>query len=308
MSAPRLDFIVIGVQKGGTTSLWQHLRRHPSIAMPDSKEEPFFSTDAAGQAGSLESFAQTHFPEPAGRLLGKVTPPYMLGSAQAGVTEIAARIATAFPGVRLIALLRDPIERAFSQWRMSVRQGIEFRCFDEAASAQLEPGALASEQRRPSRTNSYVVAGEYGRILGAYRERFPAERLRIELSTDLARDPAATLDRVLEFLGLPPGFRPPELELRHNRSGRRLDGLGEAQLFEFLEQEVWPRLGEGAGPAREEFDRFYEEWSAIPEFPGGEPPPPSPQVRERLQAHYAADAVLLGELDIEAPWVETWRP
>jgi hypothetical protein len=306
VSAPQLDFIVIGVQKGGTTSLWQYLRRHPEILMPSSKEEPFFSTDAAGEENGLESFARAHFPDPSGRLLGKVTPPYMLGNDRAGVEEIAGRIAEALPEVRLIALLRDPVDRAFSQWRMSVRQGFETRSFDVAATAQLDPDALTSERRRPSRTGNYIIAGEYGRILGAYRKRFPVERLHVEMSADLEGDSAATLDRVLEFLGLEAGFRPPGLELRHNRGGRRLDGLGEAQLLEFLEREVWPRLDDEAVEAKARFEDFYEDWSEMPEFAGSEPAAASPEVRELLQAHYTADAVQLERLGVEAPWVREW--
>jgi Sulfotransferase domain len=303
--APRLDFIIIGAQKGGTTSLWQYLRHHPSILMPDSKEEPFFSTGRTGDK-EWEAFVETHFDEPAGRLLGKATPPYMLGGPHLDVAGVAERIARAFPTVRLIALLRDPIDRALSQWRMSVRQGVELRSFEEAMAEQLEPDSLRAERSRPSRTDSYVIAGEYGRILGAYRERFPAERMLVEESAELERDPAGTLDRVLEFLGLPGGFRPQGLEVRHNRGGRRLDGLGEAQLFDFLERRVWPRLNEGAGEARDEFERFYEEWSAIPNLGGGAPRPTSAEIRERLQAHYTADAIQLGELGIDAPWLNKW--
>lgn len=299
-----LDFIVIGAQKAGTTSLWQHLRRHPGIEMPESKEEPFFSTAEAVRPDALDAFERAHFAAPKRGLRGKATPPYMLGGEDADVAEIAARIEVALPEVRLVALLRDPVERAFSQWRMSVRQGIEVRSFDAAIEAQLEPQRLAAERRRPTLRDSYVTAGEYGRVLAEYRARFPAERLQVELSADLSRDPGAVLDRVLAFLGLPAGFRPPGLDVRHNRGGRRLDGLGEARLFEFLEREVWPALGERSGPVRERFAEFYEDWSAIPEFPGGGPPPPSAETRARLAQHYAADAALLAELGIEAPWAD----
>lgn len=86
-----------------------------------------------------------------------------------------------------------------------------------------------------------------GRILGAYRKRFPAERIHVETTPDLDRNPGAVLDRVLGFLGLPPGYRPEGLGVHHYMGGerKRLDAEGEVQLRIFMEENVWPALPSG---------------------------------------------------------------
>jgi hypothetical protein len=215
---PKLDFVIIGTQKGGTTSLWQYLRDHPQLWMPRTKEAPFFNKAQADDAAELAAYMDRRFGEaPDGALLGKATPHYMMGSRRADVERIARRIATAFPDVRLIALLRDPLERAVSHYRMAVRRGQEERSFDEAIADLLDPGQLADGRSRATETNSYVVQGEYARILRAYHESLPAEQLHVELTEDLSGDPGAVVDRVLGFLGLPAGFRPKGLGVRHFR-------------------------------------------------------------------------------------------
>lgn len=301
-----LDFIVIGTQKGGTTSLWQYLRHHPSIVMPTIKEAPFFCFGSPPSPSSLASFMARHFGEaPNGALLGKATTHYMMGFRDVDVDEIASRVADALPDVRLIALLRDPVERAISHYRMSVRRGFESRSFDAAIAELLEPDALADARSRPTETNSYAVQGEYGRILGAYRSRFPAERLHVEYTRDLARDPGGVIDRLLGFLGLPSGYRPESLDVRYHRGGsrRRLDLQSEELLFEFLRENVWPRLGEGAEQVERMFAVFYEIWSVVPDE---NLPAVSASICARLRHHFEADAEVLRKLGIAAPWLADW--
>jgi hypothetical protein len=303
----RLDFLVIGVQKGGTTSLWQHLRAHPSIAMPELKEEPFFCTDASRAPDGLRKFLGAQFGEvPAGALLGKATPQYMTGFEGVEVGEIVRRIALAAPDVKLIALLRDPIDRAISQYRMSVRRRLESRDFDSAARELLEPERLLAGRERPTETNTYVAQGEYGRILGLYRDRFDAERLHVELTADLDRDPAGVLDRVLSFLGLDRGYRPSGLDLHHHRGGRekRLDPEAREQLDAFMAENVWPVAGDQVDRLKRLFRGFLETWDIKPDE---EPIGVSPAIRSRLEQHFAADAEALADLGYEAPWIQSWR-
>jgi Sulfotransferase domain len=301
-----LDFIVIGAQKGGTTSLWQYLRGHPSIAMPALKEAPFFTGGHATEPGAFEVFLANHLGDaPRDALLGKATPGYMKGVEDTDVEEIARRISAQLPSVKLIALLRDPIERAVSHYRMSVRRGIEDRSFDAAAEDSLEGGQLAAGRSRPTETNSYFAQGEYGRVLRAYRAHFPADRLHVEQTRDLEREPEGVLDRVLRFLGLPGEYRPPNLAIHYHRGGSsRIDAEREGWLFEFLEENVWRRLGDDAEPARRMFEHFYEVWSVQPD---DERPSISPSTRARLEAHYRADAELLAELGVVPSWIARWN-
>jgi Sulfotransferase domain len=300
-----LDFVVIGTQKGGTTSLWQYLREHPRIRMPRSKEAPFFVGEDASP-DELASYVGRHFRDaPADALLGKVTPAYMIGLPGADVQVVAERIAAALPKTKLIAVLRDPIERAVSSYMMAVRRGQEKRSVDAALTELLAPDQLAKARLAPTPTNSYVAPGEYGRVLGAYRAFFPAERLLVLFTQDLAREPAAVLDEVLGFIGLPAGFRPEGLGTRHFRGGMRklLDPEAERLLFKFHREEILPHLRGDPDLHRGTFGFFYETWNVAPD---DEPPEISTDTRAGLESHFRRDAERLAELGVSAPWIAGW--
>ncbi|MGH9436648.1 MAG: sulfotransferase family protein, partial [Terriglobia bacterium] len=115
MAARRLNFFVIGAMKAGTTSLHYYLKEHPGLFLPIEKEIPFFAMDELYERG-MDWYLDEFFSKAGtGQLLGTVSPPYMLNS------KAAERIYRALPDVKLIALLRDPIDRAKSQYKMLVR-------------------------------------------------------------------------------------------------------------------------------------------------------------------------------------------
>src|SRR4051812_30655152 len=168
MTAIALDFLGIGVPKAGTTSLHEYLRTHPQLWLPEAKEQPFFSNDAAYDEG-WEAFAAVAFHgAPPGRRYGKITPHYMSGPVaweSTGPEEasvvIARRIREGFPDVKLIAMLRDPVERAISSyWQASVL-GDDERSLDEALDEELSAEALAAARTRPTDGHQHIVAGEY---------------------------------------------------------------------------------------------------------------------------------------------------
>jgi sulfotransferase family protein len=300
-----LDFLVIGAQKGGTTSLWRYLSPHPRLCMPAMKEVAFFTE--SDDLERLDRYMDILYPDAApDSLLGKVSPNYMIGRPGADVEVVAGRIATAFPNTKLIALLRDPIERAVSNYVMAVRRELEARSVDAVLGELLDADELAEARARPTSTNSYIAAGEYGRILELYREAFPAEQLLVVYSDDLARDPGVVLDAMLEFLGLPTGFRPADLDLRHFRSGTRklLDGESERLLLKFFREEILPKMGGSSHANRATFDFFYETWNVAPDNTG---PRVSGEVREQLERHFTADAQRLEALGVRAPWIARWE-
>jgi hypothetical protein len=301
-----IDFLVIGAQRSGTTSLWRHMASHPQIELPSSKEAPFFSHDEPFTRGLdwyLGEFFAAAVPQ---RLWGTVSPHYMMGSQDADVPMIAGRIRTLVPRVKLIAILRDPIARAQSHHRMVTHRGRETRTFEQAALELLEPAALEIARREPPRVQPYLVQGEYGRVLGEYLRVFPREQLHVLLTEELESEPARTLGAIFSFLGVDPSHRPPALDLHHHRGGvgRRLDGAAERELKGYLAREVWPHTPHPS-QQRRAFDFWFLQWNVIPDE---QPPPLDPEVRALLEEHFVRDAENLEALlSIRVPWSD-WSP
>ena len=127
---------MVGAARCGTTSLFEYLRKHPEILMPESKEVPFFSNETVFGEG-FESYFKGVFPDCSGStLLGTVTPQYMENPV------VPARMASHFPELKLVAILRNPVDRAYSAYQLMRRKGWEERCFEEVVEAQLEQNAL----------------------------------------------------------------------------------------------------------------------------------------------------------------------
>ena len=127
-----LDFLIVGAQKCATTTLFEQLRTHPDIMMPLEKEVPFFTGEnVTGE--DWTTFAKRYFEAPDGRLWGKVTPQYLCD------TDVAGRIASMMPDTKLVVILRDPIERSWSHYRMDVRRGTEQRPFADVVRDLLVP-------------------------------------------------------------------------------------------------------------------------------------------------------------------------
>jgi hypothetical protein len=214
-----LDFVGIGAGKSGTTSLFNYLQAHPKIYMPLEKEAPFFSDDVRFPQG-WEQFAKEFFSRaPEDAQWGKITPQYM------GDPRVPARLSKMMPNVKLIALLRNPIDRAFSYYRMKARTGKEQRTFEEAVKDQLRDASLAKARRSLLESDivldTYIVRGEYGRILNDYLDRFHREQLLVLFSDDLERRPQYVIDSIMEFLGLDPGFSPANLGKKYFVGGER---------------------------------------------------------------------------------------
>jgi hypothetical protein len=215
------------------------------------------------------------------------------------VPELATRIHRTVPGVKLVALLRDPVARAFSAHRMAVREYRERRSFAEAVRELLDPAERRRAREAPTLTNTYVAGGEYGRAIASYLERFDREQLHVELTADLERDPRGVVRRVCEFVGV----RPHESErfgARLYPGGRpRVSADAEAELKRYLDREAWSRMRHGA-QHRETFEQWFRLWNS-------EPAPASEAidagVAARLREHYAEDTRLLEAITgIRAPW------
>ena len=334
-----MEFLVIGAQKAGTTTLWNLLRDHPQLWLPDAKEAPFFSHTEIYERGWTSYLKRLRVPAGEGLLRGTITPHYMQGWHDAGTRVVAERIWRLLPEVRIVALLREPVERARSQHAMTVARGTEQRGVEEAMSESLRSHALRRARLAPDDTNTYVVQGEYGRILGEYLSFFPRAALHIELSDSLSSDPLGVVRRVLAFLGARDDYQPAAPWQRSFPGGRE-PRVGDEELTRLLQSMDAARGGDGE-PAqlaaarawvaehgldargREEFEQLVGRYlSAPPERSYGErvgleftlrkvwnfvPSPPEPisdEVRAALAAHFAPDAATLSALTgLTVPWL-----
>jgi Sulfotransferase family len=184
------NFLIIGAAKAGTTSLYEWFRPHPAIFMPALKEPRFFSYDPArsepAPVRTLEEYAALFEGVTTETAIGEASPHYLMHGA------VPERIAATLPGVRLIAALRDPAERAFSVYQMNLRnRGVN----DGVPFLQ----AIETDGN---------LRGGYATGLARYFARFPRERIRIVLFEEIAGAPLATAQALFGFLGVDEGFVP----------------------------------------------------------------------------------------------------
>ena len=301
-----LDFLIIGAQKCATTALFEHLRRHPKIQMPLEKEVPFFA-GTAEPGRSWEDFASRQYGQDDGRLWGKATPQYMCDP------QAPDRIHALMPHTKLIAVLRDPVDRTWSHYQMGLRRDTERRRFETAVADLLDPVALASARRQSPpehldgydpESDFYVAWSEYGRILRRYVELFGREQILVLYAEDLKRNPGETLDKILRFIGLPSGFRPATLgQIVHRGGGsnRIPHGVRKWLRDRGFIRWLWERLPDSR---RGRLRFIYEQWNTKPADPGQ---PFSSAARARLREHYAADLQQLMQLSLpEPPWADRY--
>jgi hypothetical protein len=193
-----VGFLVAGVQKGGTTALFDYLAEHPSLALPAIKEAHFFDDESGGVDWAAPDYAAYHalFAGAApGALWGEATPIYLYWPAS------LERIAAYNPAMRFILLFRDPVERAWSHWRMERARGAEPLGFSDCirqGRARVTRGDPAAPGHH--RVHSYVERGFYGAQLQRLLTRFPREQVLCLRSADLAAGPEEILGQVCDFL------------------------------------------------------------------------------------------------------------
>lgn len=175
-----LDFLIIGAAKSATTALQRALQADPQVRMPDPELHYFSREYAKGDAWYLAQFSQSS----KAVCIGEKSNSYMEEPAA------CARIAESLPHIRLIAQLRDPVERAYSDYCMLYRRG----AVGQDIATELDPHVAAE--------NRFLKWSDYTSQLEPYFDRFGAERLLVLFYEDFRADPHAQTARVREFLGL----------------------------------------------------------------------------------------------------------
>jgi hypothetical protein len=268
------DLVIIGVKRGGTTSVFRDLERHPSMCplVPSARRLPlrenmkgahYFDSDMARS----ERWYRSHFPTSTTRwwrtkrtgaaFTAEASPYYLFHPLAAG------RAARALPHARFVVVLRDPVERTVSHWAEQTRNGVETLSLREALDAEgrrlgdaadrLADGTLGASHAHEQQ--SYAAQSHYAASLDRWIAAVGRHRLVIVFSEDYFADPASVMATMLEAAGLPP--MPHEHESIHRNAAPRpstLDAELDAELTERFRPDVrelverlgltppWPRF------------------------------------------------------------------
>ena len=222
------NFVVIGAAKAGTTALYWYLAEHPAVFMSPVKETNFFAygVDESGQT-MFGDPDRHHFPvtslDQYEALFAGAGPARAIGEASTMYLECpqaAGRLRALLPGARLICGLRNPVDRAYSDYQMYLRN----------RGRRLEPGrdlVVSAAWAQPD--SHYMRIGRYADQLQRYYDLFPPGQIRIFLFEDLQRDPLALMRDLYRYLDVDPSFGP-DLATPHNIGGMPASALLERVL------------------------------------------------------------------------------
>lgn len=193
------NFLICGAQKAGTTALYNYLKQHPDIFMSNLKETDFFAKKKLYIKGEkwLEKHFKDHTNEAA---VGEASTLNMVAP------KAPKRIADTVPSARLLFLLRNPIERAYSQYYYYIYTG--------NADADASFHQVIREEQSDFRRD-LIERGMYDRQLARFDPEFKSSQKKVILNRDLRRETTRTVQDVYSFLGVDPSFKPYETKRRN---------------------------------------------------------------------------------------------
>lgn len=198
----KVNFVIGGTQKGGTSALDSFLRQHPQVCLPnDLKEVHFFDREEIFRTGQPDyGKYHEHFrPGPLHRVIGEASPIYMYWNAS------PERIRAYNPQMKWIVILRQPVERAYSAWNMERQRGADELPFEEAVAREAERCREALPLQH--RVYSYLDRGFYARQLRRLFELFGRGNCLVLLNEDLRSNHDQTIRDMFRFLGVDPSVR-----------------------------------------------------------------------------------------------------
>jgi len=299
-----LDFIIVGSQKAGTTSLASYLDNNPQVYIPPEKEVPFFVHESMKKRG-WPWFLDTYFAQAdPSALWGTSSPQYMM------YPESFKTIKESLPDVKIIVTLRDPIARMLSHFDMASRFGVESRPLNRMVEEQLMNVDVLRRTSYPDKTGKYIVAGEYGRILEELFAHFDRSEVLIVHFDDIRSDAQQVVDRLADFLGLE-HFSPDNLQVVRMKGGARKRLPINHDRFISQAGKLIRLLGIGRLiPNRLKFAVGYvsgrlDEWN-VDSSSKSRPQDLHQDLLRALKEHYKKDAAHLKKIGVEAPWLEGW--
>ena len=241
------DFFILGAQKCGTTSLYYYLVEQPSIASAWRKELRFFDNNFQrglswyrGQFPfSIRKYYAEHIRKRA-FITGEASPNYLF------YPNVPKRVAEIFPQAKLIILLRNPVDRAYSHYRHTVARGREKLSFEDATACEEERTRGDAEKMVTDENYysynydhySYLARGVYVDQLQRWFRWFPGEQFLIHRSEDLYTNPVTIFKQTMEFLNLPDLEPPKEYEVYNKAQytpSSKMDPKLRKRLVEYFE-------------------------------------------------------------------------
>lgn len=234
---PLPDFIIIGVPRAGTTSLYNYLTEHPSILPSLWKEVTFFS----GNYNKGVTWYRSHFPL---KLINKIINPkekFLTGEATPNYLYhplVPKRIYKLIPNVKMILLLKNPVDRANSHYWQAVRKNCETLSFEEVIKKQMSIEPLSDEELFFSKgtgiAHQYISGGIYINRIKRYFEIFPHEQILILKSEDLYENPTKIMKIVYEFLNIPSWELKSLIKYNYHEDQKRMDNSLRKELVEYF--------------------------------------------------------------------------
>lgn len=208
-------FLIVGAAKCGTTSVYNYLRQHPDIFMPEWKEPAYFSPAAAGGIQDLAAYSALFKQARPNQIRGEASVSYLAAA------ESAQRICEELgKDTKIIIFLRHPVDMAYSLWGHQVREGFETLDFKSALAAEAERLQKNEDQRLGYSwvyDYAYKYRADYMPQIARYDERFGKDKVKIFIFEEFFKDDLPLFDELCAFLGVKTGFRP--LATRHNVAG-----------------------------------------------------------------------------------------
>lgn len=214
------NFFIVGAPKCGTTALYEYLRTHPNVFMPELKEPHFFAKDLGGypRIKTLEAYRELFEPRAAHHLAVGEASVYYLRS------QVAIRNIHAFnPEARIIAMFRNPVDMVYSLHSQLLYWSEEVEPDFEAAWRLQGPrrrGQDLPPQSRGAFLLDYLQAGSFGTQVERLLSVVPRPQVKLILYDDLTASPRAIYDETIEFLGLPPDHRSEFPRINENKRAR----------------------------------------------------------------------------------------
>ncbi|MEL7038536.1 MAG: sulfotransferase [Cyanobacteria bacterium J06592_8] len=203
------NFLMLGTPKAGTTAIYNYLKQHPQIYMPPFKEPHFFSFEGEQKPHwgiqTLEDYQALFQEATSEQIIGEASTWYLYSQ------TAAERIRHHIPEAKLIAILRNPIERAYSSWAFRVQCGWE-SITDFQKALQAEPQRI---RENPEWDFHYLKAGFYYDQIKRYLDIFPSEQIKIIIYEDFKSDPVNILEDIYKFIGVDENLIP-DLSQKHN--------------------------------------------------------------------------------------------